>query len=99
MIKTVGTTQTRVADTASGSGSSTVINSTEGVLYFEGSAFANDSTYRMITISDGTFNNIIRLFYLNTNAGIRADYIINGVPSASMDFEFNVTENSKIAFS
>ena len=68
-IKTVGTTQTRVADTASGAGNSTVINSTEGVLFFNLSTFTNPiDTFRYIGLSDGTNNNTIQLsFYSATN--------------------------------
>ena len=66
-IKTVGTTQTRVADTATGSGNSTVINSSEGVLYAEISALANDGTERNLSLSDGTNSNRISWWFTATN--------------------------------
>ena len=54
-IKTVGSPQTRTADTASGSGNSTVINSSEGVLYFEGIATnPSVSANSQISISSAT---------------------------------------------
>ena len=54
-IKTVGTAQSRSADTANGAGNSTVINSTEGVLYFEGIATNPDvSANSQISISSAT---------------------------------------------
>ena len=55
VIQTSGTAQTRVADTATGSGNSTVINSTQGVLYFEGIATNPDvSANSQISISSAT---------------------------------------------
>ena len=85
-IKTVGTTQTRVADSASGSGNSTVINSAEGTLYFEGSALADDGTSRRLSISDGTANNHISIDiseYTNT--------IIGRVRSSNIEYAFMTT--------
>jgi len=55
-----GSATTRLADVANNAGSSDLINSTEGVLYAEISALANDS-YRFISLSDGTNNNNVRL--------------------------------------
>ena len=98
-IPTSGSAVTRVGDACSGAGNEQVINSTEGVLYFEGSVFENDSTYRMITISDGTYSNIIRMFFLNGNNGIRADYTVGGVSQASIDFYSDITITNKYAFS
>ena len=69
-IKTVGTTQTRVADTASGSGNSTVINSTEGTLYGEFSNTENDTNYNRINLSDGTVTNWV--FIGKEGANVRA---------------------------
>ena len=69
-IKTVGTTQTRVADTASGSGNSTVINSSEGVLYGEFSNTENDTNDNRINLSDGTVNNWV--FIGKEGANVRA---------------------------
>ena len=61
-VKTLGTTQTRVADTATGSGNSTVINSTEGVLYFESSTLQGLGD-RKISLSDGTATNRIEIVF------------------------------------
>ena len=76
-IKTVGTVQTRVADTASGSGNSTVINSTEGVLYAEISALG-DGGVRMISISDGSINNQVSFEYSVVTNLIRIRLISGG---------------------
>ena len=93
-IPTQGTTQTRVADTASGSGNSTVINSSEGVLYAEISALANDGTNRYISLSDGSTSNRVNIFF-DTNNRLRVFY--NGL-SGSISINIDTTINNKIAF-
>jgi len=52
-IPTQGTIQTRVQETASGSGNSEVFNDSEGVFYINTAALSNDGTNRQISISDG----------------------------------------------
>ena len=62
IISNSGTTTTRLADTSSTTGLSSVINSTEGVLYFEGSAFdVGSGNNKSITLSDATNSNSIVL--------------------------------------
>ena len=53
-IPTNGAIATRLADVATNSGNSTLINSTEGVLYAEIAALADDSTNKFISISNGS---------------------------------------------
>jgi hypothetical protein len=55
-IPTQGSAQTRVAETASGSGNSEVFNDSEGVLFADIAALADDNTSRRISISDGSSN-------------------------------------------
>ena len=62
-IPTNGATNTRLQDIANNSGNSSLINSTEGVLFLEIAALADDSTDRRITISDGTNNNRVGFGY------------------------------------
>ena len=63
-IPTNGSGVTRLADAASGAGSSDLINSTEGVLYAEISALSDAGSNRIISLSDGnSLNNSIRLYY------------------------------------
>ena len=57
-IPTNGAIATRLADVATNSGNSTLINSTEGVLYAEIAALADDGTIDLYAIIDGTYNNI-----------------------------------------
>ena len=66
-IPTSGTATTRLADTSSTTGLSSVINSTEGVLYAELSALADDLSFRIISISDGTTNNNVGFGYRNSS--------------------------------
>ena len=99
-IKTVGTAQTRVADTATGSGSSTVINSSEGVLYFEGSALANDLTYREISISDGTLSNAVKIEYNDLSNYIGFRVMSNSVIVEQFQISNqNITQTNKLAIS
>ena len=60
-IPTSGSTVTRLQDAATGAGSSDLINSTEGVLYFEAKTLVNGETNSNIVLSDGTNNNLIML--------------------------------------
>jgi hypothetical protein len=60
-IPTQGTIQTRVAETANGSGNSEVFNDSEGVLFLDISALANDGTSRRISISDGGTSNRVSI--------------------------------------
>ena len=66
-IPTNGSTVTRLADVCNNAGSSDLINSSEGVLYAEISALANDGTNRAIAISDGTTSNVVRFYYSVTD--------------------------------
>ena len=67
-IKTVGTTQTRSADTANGAGDASTFNDSEGVLMVEISALANNSIgSRAIALSDGGGSNRVYFFYDTLN--------------------------------
>lgn len=62
-----GSTETRATETANGAGSADLINSTEGVLYAEIAALANDGTYRFISLNGGGYSNSIRIGYFTTS--------------------------------
>ena len=63
-IPTNGAANTRLQDIATNSGNSTLINSTEGVLYAEIAALSSPvDSPKNITISDGTVNNYVRIEY------------------------------------
>lgn len=79
IIKTQGSAVTRLADACNNAGNDQVINSTEGVLYAEISALADDSTNRHITLSDGSNNNRLVLKYDNQSNVIQAFNRVGGV--------------------
>jgi hypothetical protein len=76
-IPTQGSIQTRLAETANGSGNSGVFNNSEGVLFANIAANADDSTNRQITLSDGTDNNRLVLKYDNQSNVIQAFNRVN----------------------
>ena len=84
-----GSTVTRVLEKLTGSGNSTLINSTEGVLYAEIAALANDATNRSIALSDGTTDDRVNILFGTTSNRIRA--IIKSNNSTSFDEEYTVT--------
>jgi hypothetical protein len=83
-IPTQGTSQTRVQETASGSGNSEVFNSEQGVLFANIAANANDGTYRMISLSDGTVNNSTNIQYSGVSNQIRTRIENSGSPQADI---------------
>ena len=93
-IPTVASTVTRNADVISKTGISSLIGQTEGVLFIESAALANDFTSRIISISDGTLNNRIIINYsassntiqLNVFSGGTAITLINYVVSDTTQF-------------
>jgi hypothetical protein len=70
-IPTSGSTVTRLADTANGSGNSEVFNDSEGVLFADISALANDSIGRKITLNNGSNSQVLVLEYTSTVNQIR----------------------------
>ena len=96
-IKTEGSTQTRLQDTASKSGLENEINSEEGTFYFEGSALANGGTLRYITASDNTWNNRLFLRY-DANLVLTFRYYIGGSLIVNLTHTLSdSTTTSKIA--
>ena len=66
-IPTQGSIQTRVQETASGSGNSEVFNDSEGVLFADISGLTEVGTNQSIAISNGTQSNRILFRYNSTN--------------------------------
>ena len=87
-IPTSGSQVTRNQDVCTNGGSLASINSTEGVLYAEIAALANDGTNRGISISDGTSNNRITFLLSSNNSMLR----VFGVTSAAL--QFNIQNNT-----
>ena len=95
-IPTSGSTVTRQADTASGSGNSEVFNDSEGVLFADIAALANDGTNRMISLSDGvsTASNATIYFIPSANQ-IRYIYEVSAAQQCSIVAEVNVLQSNK----
>ena len=99
-IPTNGSTVTRSAETANGSGDADTFNDSEGVLMTEISALSDDSTNRIFGISNNSnFNESILLRYSNNSNEIIAQVRKGGVYEFSMTHTLNdSTLFSKIAF-
>ena len=94
-IPTEGSIKTRLADICNNSGSSDLINSTEGVLYFEGSDF--DTSYNSgICISDLTYDNRV-LFYFDSSGNVIAIIFANGIQLNYTTTGLDYTINHKYA--
>jgi len=97
-IPTSGSTETRQADICNGSGTSAEFNDSEGVLFAEFSALADDGTTRVITIND-TSNQLterVQLFILSTSMYGRVTD--GGVTQGEVSSTPTLTDNNKIAF-
>jgi len=99
-IPTNGSAVTRSAETANGSGDAATFNDSEGVLMAEISALDNDGTFRMLSISDGTNNNRVRINFTSTSKQIQTRLVVGGVTQADLSqTSANVTSFNKIAIS
>ena len=101
-IPTQGSAVTRVADVCNNGGNDQVINSTEGVLYAEIAALADDIsiTGSEISISDGTSNNLVRVLYSPATSlnsiFVRVD--VGGVRVATFNYtSITITDFNKVA--
>ena len=63
IVSNSGSATTRLAEVCDGSGNASKFNDSEGVLMAQISALANDGTYRVFGLSDGTGNNRIIIYY------------------------------------
>ncbi len=102
LINTQGSAVTRVTDVCNNGGNDQVINSTEGVLYAEISALADDIliTGSEISISDGTSNNLVRVLYSPATSlnsiFVRID--VGGVRVATFNYtSITITDFNKVA--
>jgi len=97
-IPTSGSTVTRTADVCNNAGTSATFNSTEGVLFAEIAALANDGTYRMISLSDGTATNRISFFYQNSPINtIAVESAGSGTNLGIYGQSLTITNSNKIA--
>ena len=97
-ISTSGSTVTRSADVANKSGNADLFNDSEGVLYAEIAALADDQTFRQMSIN-GTSSNTIRILYGSTSNEIRGFVQVYNSTKADISYiSSDITKNTKIAF-
>jgi len=98
-IPTSGQIASRLADKVTGAGDATTFNSTEGVLYVEIAALADDLSARRISINDGGYNNIVEIGYTANSNEIKSRVKSNGVTGANMNYtSTDILDDLKIAF-
>jgi len=91
---------TRNQDIFTRDGIGSLINSTEGVLFVEIAALANDGTYREISLNDGTTNNVVEIRY--TPLDNQFQFIMRNAGAADVAETItlsNALDFNKIAFS
>ena len=96
-IKTAGTTITRLAETATGAGTASTFNDSEGVLMVEISALADDSSYKTITLNNNGTSDRIQIS-INSN-----DIYIGVIDNVTQVFDSvsvaDITDFNKVAVS
>jgi hypothetical protein len=92
-IPTSGTIETRSAETCNNAGDVNTFNDSEGVLFAEISALADDGTDRYIAISDGTISNRVNIFF-NTNNKLRG--FVSG--TSSIESSIDIKSSNKCAY-
>ena len=95
-IPTNGSTVTRSADVANNSGNADLFNDSEGVLYAEIAALADDATSRRISLSNGFNRNKVEILFQNSgtvSSRVRSGNSFQG----SGTFNLTQTEYNKIA--
>jgi len=97
-IPTTSLLVTRSADVCNGSGTSAEFNDSEGVLFAEIQALADDLTFRRLTISDNSYSNTIDILITNITNQIRVLIRDNNVTTSQMSHTVsNIVEFNKVA--
>lgn len=91
LIQTTGIIKTRSADICSDSGTSAEFNDSEGVLFVEIAALADDVTSRRISISDGGGSNRLEIFY-STASNNRISFQVRSGNLLEVSMGYNVTD-------
>ena len=97
-IPTAGAIETRVVELLTKGGNENTFNSTEGVLYAEIAALADDLTFRSICISDGTDQNSILLRFRTNSNKINALIRDSGSAVNNIQADATVIDFNKFAF-
>ena len=98
-IPTTTTAVTRLADAASKTGISSLINSTEGVLYLEIAPTKSTTNQNFITLNDGSSNNKVSIRFDYADNKVVFFYTLAGVSQGVQslsDWDFSIT--NKLAF-
>ena len=96
-IPTNGSSVTRLADTANGSGNSEVFNDSEGVLFANISALDDDGTSRYIAVSDGSNNERVQIIYSSVSDNIAMSIVSSNSSQASITAIGSQIQYSKLA--
>ena len=93
-----GSTTTRSAETANGSGDAATFNDSEGVLMAEISALADDGTYRIMSLSNSTAAERIYMQYTNVSNTVAVVVKTGSVTQANIGFVLpNETDFNKVS--
>ena len=93
-----GSTVTRNQDLCTNGGSLSSINSTEGVLYAEIAALANDGTTRFVGLNDGSNSNRVVIVYYSVSNRIRAIVSSGGTKYVDVNYQLtNILDFHKVA--
>jgi hypothetical protein len=95
-IPTSGSTATRSADVCNGSGTSAEFNDSEGVLFAEISALADDLTFRTIAISNGGTGQNIGLGF-RTSSNVVYTFLKSDINSSTNVTVSNIAQYNKVA--
>ena len=83
-IPTNGATATRLADECNSAGTSDTFNDSEGVLFAEISALADEGGVRAISLNDGSVQNRISIRYNSTSNQIQYQYTVGSSVQANI---------------
>ena len=96
-IPTSGSAVTRSAETCNGAGNSTVFNDSEGVLYAEIAALADDGTARTISINN-TVSNRVFLQFRSASGQVNSGVVVGGsLQGSAMNYSTSQTLYTKLA--
>jgi len=97
-IPTSGSSVTRQKDEINSSGDSSYFNDNEGVLVVHAAALVDDLSNRIISVSDGTVDNIVSLGYNTITNQIEAKIVSEGITQAQLVFTIsNILDFNKFA--
>ena len=97
-IPTNGSTQTRAAETCNGAGTSSIFESSEGILYAEVATLSDSISTTVYAISDGSANNTLYVGFNATTNTVIAQLVVGGVGVTNMSSSVSDRTNfNKIA--